>query len=533
MPDFRSGFDWAFPYAAQKMPTLADSMVCTSQPLAAMAGVAALQRGGNAVDAALASAITLTVVDPVMNGIGGDTLAMVWDGERLQGINGSGRAPAAWTSDRFRGRPSMPGEGWDAVTVPGTVGTWVDLSKRYGKLPFRSLFDFAIRYAEDGYLVSPIVARQWSGQCERVAAQPGFKQAFLRSGSPPQPGERFSLPEQAESLRKIGESDGEAFYRGDLSRALVMHSRSCGGAMSEGDLAEHRSEWVTPISGRYRSLTIHQLPPNAQGLAVLIAIGILQHFDFPDRPADDVERIHVQIEAMRIAFGDVYASVCDPEHARDDWNGLLDADRLNRKAREIRRREAGRAPARVLPSGGTVYVAAADTAGMIVSLIQSNYRGFGSGVVVPGTGICMHNRATCFSVDPAHPNGVRGGKRPFHTIIPALLSRAGKVIGALGVVGANMQPQGQVQIIANLEDFGMNPQAAMDAPRWRIREDGKVMLEEAYGPRFAAQLAQMGHEVLVCERGHLEFGGAQLVHALGDGYVGASDARRDGIACGA
>jgi len=525
-------FDWAFPYPAQRMPTLADSMVCTSQPLAALAGIAAMQRGGNAVDAALAAAITLIVVDPVMNGLGGDTLAMLWDGASLQGINGSGRAPAAWDAQRFAGRAKMPGEGWDSVTVPGTVATWVDLSKRYGKLPFASLFESAVRYAEEGYLVSPIVARQWAAQCGRVAGQPGFAAAFLESGATPQAGDRFAFPAQAETLRKIAESGGEAFYRGDLAQSTIAHAREHGGAMSEADLADHRSEWVTPICGGYHRLAIHQLPPNAQGLAVLIALGILEHFDFSDRTPTDPERMHVQIEAMRVAFRDVYASVCDPAHAKTDWRELVDPSRLERAARGIRLKAATPQPAQALPSGGTVYVAAADKSGMVVSLIQSNYRGFGSGVVAPG-GICMHNRASCFSADPGHPNGVRGGKRPFHTIIPALLSRDGKVIAALGVVGANMQPQGQVQIIANLQDFGMNPQAAMDAPRWRIRDDGKVMLEDGCDRGAAARLSAWGHDVILCKRGDLEFGGAQLVHALGDGYVGASDARRDGIACGA
>jgi gamma-glutamyltranspeptidase/glutathione hydrolase len=527
-----AGFDWAFPYASQKMPTVADCMVCTSQPVAGLAGLAALQRGGNAVDAALASAITLTVVDPVMNGLGGDTLALVWDGTAVQGLNGSGRAPAAWSAERFAGRASMPGEGWDSATVPGTVAAWADLSKRYGKLAFASLFEAAVRYAEEGYLVSPIVARQWAAQSARVAGQPGFAAAYLPSGSAPRAGDRFKLPGQARTLRAIAEGGAQAFYRGELARAMADDCRAHGGAMSEADLADHRSEWVSSMQGRYRDLGVHQLPPNAQGLAVLIALGILEHFDFSGRAPGDAARIHVQVEAMRIAFREVYASVCDPAYAKVDWSELVDPDRLARAARGIRQREARPEPAHALPSGGTVYVAAADRSGMIVSLIQSNYRGFGSGVVVPGTGICMHNRASCFSVDPAHPNAVRGGKRPFHTIIPALLSRAGKAVGALGVVGANMQPQGQVQLVANLADYGMNPQSAMDAPRWRIREDGKLMIEHGHDARLAGELSALGHDVIACERGNLEFGGAQMVHALREGYVGASDSRRDGIACG-
>ena len=523
--------DWSFGFPAQKVPLCAREVVCTSQPLAAQAGAAALRDGGNAVDAALAAAITLTVVEPSMNGIGGDTLAMVWDGHELHGLNGSGRAPAAWTPERFAGRQDMPATGWDSVTVPGAVSAWVALSRRFGRLPFPRLFKEAVRYAEEGFLVSPVIARQWAIQAARVQDQPGFAEAFLPGGSAPRPGERFAFPAQAYSLRKIADSGGEAFYKGELAEQLVAHARKHGGALSIKDLARHSADWVSPIEGRYRSLRIHHLPPNAQGVAVLIALNVLERFDLSGLPYISAERVHLQIEAMKLAFADVYAHVADPDWMHSGVDRALEPSYAANRATHI---DIGRAAAPTAgdwKEAGTVYVATADRSGMIVSLIQSNYRGFGSGIVVPGTGISLHNRAAGFSLNTSHPNCVAGGKRPFHTIIPACISRDGEMAGALGVVGANMQPQGQIQILCNMEDFGMNPQSALDAPRWRITENGIIRLEAGL-EAVARGLRARGHEVVVAEPGDLEFGGAQAVTRLEHGYVAASDPRRDGIPAG-
>lgn len=466
-----------------------------------------------------------------MNGIGGDTLAMVWDGSALHAMNGSGRAPAGWSLKRFGARGEMPAVGWDSVTVPGAVSAWVELSHRFGRLEFPRLFEAAIRYAEEGFLVSPTISRQWAVQAARVKDQPGFAEAFLPNGRSPTPGERFAFPAQARSLQLIAESGGEAFYRGELAERMVDHARRQGGMLSATDLSEHSAEWVAPIEGRYRSLRVHQLPPNAQGIAVLIALGLLERFDVARMHYLSAERVHLQIESMKLAFADAYAYVADPHWMHVDSLRAIDGSYLGQRSKEIDMNDARAPAAGNLMGGGTVYVAAADRSGMIVSLIQSNFRGFGSGVVVPETGISLHNRGACFSLSAGHPNCVAGGKRPFHTIIPACISGKHGVSGALGVVGANMQPQGQIQILSNIEDFGMNPQSALDAPRWRIAENGVIRLEAALTP-IADGLRARGHEVLVCEPDDLEFGGAQMVCRLEQGYIAASDARRDGFPAG-
>jgi gamma-glutamyltranspeptidase/glutathione hydrolase len=318
------GFGWDFPYPSQRMPILAANVVATSQPLGAQAGIRMLLKGGNAADAIVATAITLTVVEPTMNGIGSDAFALLWDGDRLHGLNASGRAPAAWTPERFAGRTQMPTEGWDAVTVPGAVSAWVELSRRFGKLPFATLFEPAIEYAESGYLVSPTVARQWANQIERLAQQQGFAQAFMPGGRAPQPGERFRFPEQARTLRQIADSGGEAFYRGTLAEQIAAASRTGGGAMTIADLAEHRADWVEPISQAYRALRLHEIPPNGQGIASLMALGILQHFDLASLAPESAESLHLQIEAMKLAFADVYRWVADPRHMPVAAADLLD-----------------------------------------------------------------------------------------------------------------------------------------------------------------------------------------------------------------
>ncbi|MEX0870900.1 MAG: gamma-glutamyltransferase family protein [Aquisalimonadaceae bacterium] len=526
-------WSWEFPYDAQRAPVMADGVVCTSQPLAARAGLAAMESGGNAADAALAAAITLTVVEPVMNGLGSDVLALISTNGRTYALNGSGRAPAAWNRARFAGQDKMPAQGWDSVTVPGAVAAWAELSDRFGQLPFEQLFVDAKRYAREGFIISPVIARQWANQVPRLIDQPGFAEAFVPDGLVPGVGERFRLPGLADSLARIAETRGQALYHGPLAETLVAHAQAHGGVMSVEDLASHQSDWTDPVSLCYRTITISEMPPNAQGLAVLVALGILQHFDLSSLPFMSVRRVHLQVEAMKIAFREVYASVADADVMTRQVDEFTSPAYLQALAGSIDPGHASPLQRPPSTSGGTVYVAAADREGMIVSFIQSNYQGFGSGIVVPGTGVSLHNRGAGFSLDPAHDNCVAGGKRPFHTILPALLSRGGTVIGALGVVGANMQPQGQVQIISGLEDYGYNPQTAIDAPRWRIFENGTVTLEHTFGETFAQELMALGHKVELRPRGDTEFGGAQLIHALDDGgYFGASDSRRDGAAYG-
>lgn len=527
-----SAFTWDFPYASQRMPVLASNMVATSQPLAAQAGLRMLLKGGNAVDAIIAAATTLTVVEPTMNGIGSDAFAIVWDGEELRGLNASGRAPAAWSPQRYAGLTSMPTTGWDAVTVPGAVSAWVALSQRYGKLPFAELFAPAIGYAERGFLFSPTVARQWANQAPVFQDQPGFAEAFMPAGRTPQAGEQFRFPAQACTLEQIAQTKGEAFYRGALAERIVAASQSQGGAMTLEDLAAHQADWVVPLAKRYRDLTVHEIPPNGQGIAALITLGILEHFDMAALPPESTESWHLQIEAMKLAFADVYRYVSDARTMDLQPGQLLDPIYLKQRAALIDRRRAQDLGHGAPPPSGTVYLTAADASGMMVSYIQSNYMGFGSGVVVSGTGISLQNRGTGFSLQAGHPNQVGAGKRPFHTIIPGFATREGRPLMSFGLMGADMQPQGHTQLMVRLADYRQNPQAAADGPRWKFMKDRSLIVEHAVPAATVAGLAALGHNIRQVERWSLEFGSAQLIYRLDGGYLGASEPRRDGQAVG-
>ena len=304
-------FDWQFPYPSQRMPVLARNVVATSQPLAAQAGLGMMLKGGNAVDAALAAAITLTVVEPTSNGIGSDAFCILWDGKKLHGLNASGRSPAAWNLDRFKGKSVMPTRGWDAITVPGAVSAWVALSERFGKLPFADLFEPAIRYAADGYMVSPTISRLWANQVPLLRDVPGFAEHFMPRGRAPEAGEKFIAPAHAKTLRRIAETRGEAFYKGDLAQNMAAHARRHGGAMTVEDLAAHTADWVEPLAHDYRGYTLHEIPPNTQGIAAQIALGILEGFDLSAIPVDSADSLHLQIEAMKLAFADAYEYVSD------------------------------------------------------------------------------------------------------------------------------------------------------------------------------------------------------------------------------
>ena len=320
MTDFR----WEFPYPSRRMPVLARNVVATSQPLAAQAGLRMLLQGGNAVDAAIATAAALTVVEPVMNGIGSDAFALVWDGKSLQGLNASGRAPRAWKPERFAGHGRMPTEGWDCVTVPGVVSAWAGLSAKLGKLPFETLFEPAIDYARNGFPVSPVVASQWTSQIPRLQDQPGFAQAFVRNGRAPRAGELFRFPEQADTLTEIARTRGESFYRGALAQRIADFSSASGGALDLDDLAAHQPDWVEPIGQGYRGYRVHEIPPNGQGIAALIALGILEHFELGSAAVDSVESLHLQIEAMKLAFADAYRYVADVNAMEIRGSSLLD-----------------------------------------------------------------------------------------------------------------------------------------------------------------------------------------------------------------
>jgi gamma-glutamyltranspeptidase/glutathione hydrolase len=525
-------FDWALPYPSRRQPILARNVVATSQPLATQAGIAMLQRGGNAVDAALATAIALTVVEPCSNGIGSDLFAIVWDGRGLAGLNASGRAPAAVDRARYAGASAIPPRSWEAVTIPGAVSGWAALSQRYGALPFADLFGPAIRYARDGYAVSPIVAEKWALATTVLPKDLGFAEHFMPRGRAPMPGEMFSCPAMAATLEKIAATHGNAFYRGELAQAMVADAKRHGAAHTLDDFESHAVDWVTPLALDYGGATVHEIPPNGQGVAAQMALGMLRSFDLAAMPVDSVAVQHLEIEAMKLAFADVHRYVADPAFMDVAPASLLDADYLEARARLIDPKRAQDFGPGDPPKGGTVYLAAADASGMMVSLIQSNYMGFGSGVVVPGTGISLQNRGAGFSLQRGHPNELAGGKRPFHTIIPGFLTRSGAPLAAFGVMGGPIQPPGHVQTMVRVLAYGTNPQAALDAPRWKFNGGLSVDLEAAASPELRSGLAALGHELKSVADTYMDFGAGQIVARCGDGYVAASDPRRDGQAAG-
>ena len=518
--------DFSQPYPSQRAPVCADNLVASSQPLAVEAGVDALRRGGNSVDAALATAITLTVVEPDMNGVGSDAFAILWDGNELVGLNASGRAPQAWTADYFAHYGEMPQFGWDSVTVPGAVSAWVMLSERFGKLPFADLFRAAIHYAEDGFPVGPRTAAAWSEAQSLYRDIPSFAPTFSPA---PKVGRRVRRADIGQTLRLIAASRGEAFYQGELADKIEAAAIADGGAMRKSDLASHTAEWVTPTAQDYRHVTLHEIPPNGQGLAAQIALGILKHRDPP--PLDSADAVHLQIEAMKIAIGAAFEHFADPRAMRLTPEELLAPGSLARAAEGISARASDLPPVSLPISHDTVYLTAADASGKMVSYIQSNYWGFGSGVVIPGTGIAMQNRGWGFTLDASHPNCVGPGKRPFHTIIPGFVTEGGAPRMSFGVMGGHMQHQGHVQMINRMFDHGQNPQAAANAPRWHVYEDFAVGLEAGMPPSLVSDLEKRGHRVCI-EPLERVFGGAQIILRTNDGYVGGSDPRKDGLVAG-
>ncbi|HCV87375.1 MAG TPA: gamma-glutamyltransferase [Deltaproteobacteria bacterium] len=524
-------FSWAMPYASRRMPIFAENMVATSQPLAAQAGLRMLQNGGNAVDAALATAITLTVVEPVMNGIGSDAFCILWDGEQLRGLNASGRAPASWTPERFSGFEEMPQQGWEAITVPGCVSAWVALSKRFGCLHFEKLFEPAIHYAKSGFQIGPVSAGNWEESVKILSKFEEFRRVFLPKGRAPRTGERFQNPEQAKTLQIIAETNGEAFYRGVLAEQIIADSTRHGGAMNLADLDQHQCDWVDTISQEFMGYELHEIPPNSQGLAALIALGIMRYLPIQSWPVDSAESLHVQIEAMKLALADAYRYFADPSSMDVNAENLLNEDYLKQRSQIIDLSKAQEMGFGVPKPSGTVYLTAADQNGMMVSYIQSNRMGFGSGIVVPGTGISLQNRAVDFNLKEGHPNQVGGGKRPFHTIIPAFLMKDGQPEMSFGVMGGPMQAQGHVQLVLRMLVYGQNPQTAVDGPRWQVLDGLNVAIEEDFSANVLSQLESRGHQLQRKPRQPF-FGGAQLIYRMEDGYCGASEPRKEGQAVG-
>ena len=534
-------FDWSAGYPSQRVPVFGRNIVSTSHPLAAQAGLRMLWKGGNAVDAAIAAAAAMTIVEPCSNGLGSDAFAILWDGTKLHGLNASGVAPQGWTPEYFRAKCGddarvPPKRGWDSVTVPGAVSAWVALSERFGSLPFADLLEPAIEIAERGYAVPWVVRQKWAmaAALPELTDQPGFAEAFLPNGRAPEVGELFRFPAAARTLRLIAESHGEAFYRGEVAQAIAAHAKAHGGAMTAADLAAWRPEWVEPIGRDYAGHRLHEIPPNGQGIAALIALGILSHFDLAGMKADGVEAQHLQIEAMKLAFADTYRYVSDARSMEVTPAQMLDDEYLFQRAKLIDRRRAQDFGAGNPVKGGTIYLTAADERGMMVSFIQSNYMGFGSGCVVPEWGVSLQNRGHGFSLDERSANVVAPGKRPFHTIIPAFLTKDGKPQMSFGVMGGNMQPQGHLQTLVRLLDFRQEPQAACDAPRWRFNQGLSINVEATMPAATREGLRALGHQVESFQDSYQDFGAGQFIWRLGDpavqGYVAASDPRRDGLA---
>ena len=539
-------FNWTNPFPTVRTPVFARNIVSTSQPLAAQAGLRILQNGGNAVDAAIAAAAVITMTEPCSNGLGADNFAIVWDPEsrRLHGLNSSGTAPAAWTPEYFARKyrdGSMPLRGWDTVTVPGAVAGWSLLHRRFGKRTFQDVLAPAIDYAERGFAVSPTVQDKWTRATPLLRTLPGFADHFLPKARAPEVGEHFVLPGAAHTLKLVADSRGEAFYKGEIANAIGRHAEATGGAITSSDLSAYwdfvqSHGWVGTINTGFHGYDVHQIPPNGQGIAALSCLGMLRHTSLADYAVDSVDWHHVMIEAMKLAFADTYAYVADPRSMTVTAAEMLNDDYLSRRAKRIDMQQASAPMAGQPPLGGTIYLSTADASGMMVSFIQSNYMGFGSGVVVPGYGISLQNRGAGFSLNPTSPNCVAPGKRPFHTIIPAFLMKDGAPQMSFGVMGGNIQPQGHVQTLARMLIGGQQPQAACDAPRWKVMSGVDLEIEQTMSRDVSNALSERGHRITRGDDTYMDFGSGQFIWRLGDpaieGYVAASDSRRDGLAAG-
>ncbi|MDR3231536.1 MAG: gamma-glutamyltransferase family protein [Synergistaceae bacterium] len=509
-------------------------MVATGQPLAAQAGLDILKKGGNAVDAAIATAACLTVVEPTSNGIGADNFALVWVKDKLYGLNSSGYAPKAADAAALRaaGCKEMPKYGWHAVTVPGAPAGWVALSKRFGKLPLTEVMKPAIGYAEEGYPVSPTMAKLWgkafanyTKECKGEEFKHWFD-TFAPAGRAPQPGEMWSSGGHAKTLSLIAESGAEAFYRGALAEKIDAYAKKYGAWLSAADLAGFQSEWVEPITVNYRGYDVWEIPPNGHGITALMALNIIGGWDFSGAREFE-ETWHRQIEAMKLAFVDAMHHVADPRYMKYTSAELLSGAYAAGRRGLIGETALAPVPG-TPPKGGTVYLATADGEGNMVSMIQSNYMGFGSGLVVPETGIALHNRGNNFSLDEASPNVLAPEKKPYHTIIPGFLSRDGKAVGPFGVMGGFMQPQGHVQVVTNMIDFGMNPQEAIDAPRWQWVGGKTIEVEQGVPGHIALGLTARGHDIkMLPDTG--TFGRGEIIVRTEYGTLaGATEPRTDG-----
>ncbi|HEX6387770.1 MAG TPA: gamma-glutamyltransferase [Anaerolineae bacterium] len=514
-------------------------LVATSQPLAAQAGLDVLKTGGNAVDAAIATVATLCVVEPCSTGVGGDAFALIWIARdrKLYGINASGPAPMALTADWIRGQgyETVPALGPVPITVPGSVRGWQLALERFGTLGLDTLLSRPIDYAGHGFPVSQRIARAWQWSTEKMSAHPDSRRVWLPDGRAPRPGELFRNPEFASTLQILAEQGYDAFYEGDIGRQIAECVQAAGGVLTQADLARYRAEWVEPISIEYRQgFTFHEIPPNGQGLTALLALNIVRGFDLPALGHGSAETYHVLIEAIKLAFADAYAHVADPRQADTPLSGLL-SDSYARERQSLISSLQSLYPTPGQPEGhgDTVYLTVADSDGNMVSWIQSLYMGFGSGLTAGTTGVQLQNRGANFTLEPGHPNEAAPGKRPYHTIIPGFITRNGQAWSSFGVMGGFMQPQGHLQVGVNLVDFSMDPQTALDAPRFRWLQGREVALEPAIGDDVRISLKQKGHELLPKGK-PMSYGGGQVIVRDPDTgvLIGGSEPRNDGMAMG-
>ena len=482
-----------------------NGMVATSQPLAAQAGLDVLKKGGNAIDAAIATAACLTVVEPTSNGIGGDAFALVWTNGKLHGLNSSGKSPKSISIEKVRalGHKEMPKMGVVPITVPGAPGAWVELSQKFGSLPLSEVLAPAINYAQNGYPLSPTLGKYWARGYEIYKSRltgdeysPWFE-TFAPNGRAPQIGELWRSHTHAKTLQEIAETKAESFYRGNLAEKIFGYISKHGGFLTAEDLAGFKPEWVAPISVNYRGFDVWEIPPNGQGIVALIALNVIKAFPFMSQDIFSADMYHKQFEVIKLAFATGKAAVTDPNYMKYSTEELLSegfAQELCKKITDTAQEPVTHLP----PKSGTVYLATADGEGNMVSYIQSNYMGFGSGIVIPGTGIAMQNRGADFSLDSSHINALEGGKKTYHTIIPGFLTKDGDAVGPFGVMGGYMQPQGHMQVIMNTIDFKLNPQTALDAPRWQWTQGKTFEVEHHFPKHIAEELSTRGHDIKMC-----------------------------------
>lgn len=524
-----------YSYASRRTVSFAkNGMVATSSPLPAQVGLDVLKKGGNAIDAAVATAAALSVIEPTSNGIGADSFALIWYKGKLYGLNGSGRSPRLISGEKLleKGLKAVPSDGWDPVMVPGTPSAWAEAVKKFGNLPLSEVLEPAAKYAEEGYPLAPNIGKQWVLGYKRFmkAGGPekfeGWFETFAPDGKMLSDGDVFRCQAMADTLREIGATNAESFYRGELAKKIAAYSEKTGGWMRLDDLEDYRAEFVEPITTNYHGYDVYELPPNGHGITVLMALNILKGFDLGNN-RESVDVYHKTIEAMKLAFVDGKEYVADPKAMKTKVADMLSEEYAAERRKLITDTAVMPEPGTPF-SGGTVYLCTADKEGNMVSWIQSNYMGFGSGIVIPGTGISLNNRGANFSLDPTKDNYLEPGKKAYHTIIPGFLCKDGQAVGPFGVMGGFMQPQGHLQVLLNTIDFGMNPQEALDAPRFQWVGGKKVQLERAVPTDIALKLAAMGHEVEIMNDTY-SMGRGEIIWRWDDEVlVGASEPRCDG-----